>query len=61
VRVWLYEWDSWRDYPRFGWWYRFVPSMGEDERGYRTLVFPVPFICHVVVALWYCGCSLEDA
>lgn len=32
--------------------------MGEDEYGYRTLVLPIPFAGQLVVALWFCGCSL---
>jgi hypothetical protein len=31
-----------------------------DERGYRTVVLAVPFICQLVIAYRFCGCVLEE-
>lgn len=50
-RFWRYPLDgSWE--PRFRW----LPTLGSDEFGRRTIVVPVPFVGWLVCAYRICPC-----
>lgn len=50
--AWVYERDTWD--PK----YRWVPYLGNDEWGWKTLVLPVPFGGYLVLAFWKCRCDM---
>lgn len=37
--------------------HRWIPWLGSDEWGRRTLVLPIPFAGYLVTALWWSACD----
>lgn len=51
-RFWTYPWGDWKSYPSWPWYSHWLPGRGSDEFGRTTVVLPIPFKAHLVVALW---------
>ncbi len=50
-RFWTYSREGWTPD------HRFLPYLGSDEYGRRTLVLPIPFSGYLVIAYRTCRCS----